>query len=337
MPPPSCPTSHLPARPRLTSLLDCDLYKFSMQQAVLLRYPNTPVSYTFRNRSSDTHKYTPEAFEVLKDAVDALAELRLTCDEQAWLSQAVPALTPAYLAFLGAFRLNPSQHVTAGLSPTGELAVTISGLWVDTILYEIPLLALISEVYFAVVDRDWNVEGQEERAAEKARALVEGGFGLVPIGTVAYEWVMAVSMYPAAFGTAFTDTYGLNAFLSNFGSDLFNTYPALRDDSDDPKRFADAVTAHYRSLSISPDTKTIVFSDSLDTARSLGASFGIGTFFTNDFRKRSDPLSASKAMNIVIKLEKVDGVDVVKLSDDPGKHQGRPDAVRAALATFGLC
>ena len=51
----------------------------------------------------------------------------------------------------------------------------------------------------------------------------------------------------------------------------------------------------------------------------MTASFGIGTFLTNDFRKVSDPSQVSKALNIVIKLNKIDGKECVKLSDDKGK------------------
>lgn len=51
----------------------------------------------------------------------------------------------------------------------------------------------------------------------------------------------------------------------------------------------------------------------------VSASFGIGTYLTNDFSKVSDPTKISKPLNIVIKLSRIDGHDCVKLSDDKGK------------------
>lgn len=59
---------------------------------------------------------------------------------------------------------------------------------------------------------------------------------------------------------------------------------------------------------------TSAFTDSV-----IKASFGIGTDLTNDFRKASDPSQKSKALNMVIKLNKINGKDCIKLSDDKGK------------------
>lgn len=57
----------------------------------------------------------------------------------------------------------------------GDLELQVTGLWPETILYEIPLLALTSETYFKFCDRDWNHEGQQEKARQKGRTLMKNG------------------------------------------------------------------------------------------------------------------------------------------------------------------
>ena len=106
--------------------------------------------------------------------------------------------------------------------------------------------------------------------------------------------------------------------------------------------FTDKIIDHYIKLKIDPTTKTIVFSDGLDVEKAvqikkycdnrIRCSFGIGTFFSNDFLKKDG--TKSKPLNIVIKLDKIDGLPVVKLSDTPTKAVGNKDALKVAMWTF---
>src|SRR5690606_14647012 len=113
-------------------------------------------------------------------------------------------------------------------------------------------------------------------------------------------------------------------------STLANAYDGVRQDSGDPFAFADKIVEHYERLGINPQEKVIVFSDSLSAELAvrlkkycdgrIKTSFGIGTNLTNDFPN-------SKPLNIVIKLDEVNGVKVAKLSDDKNKASGDPEAI----------
>lgn len=116
----------------------------------------------------------------------------------------------------------------------------------------------------------------------------------------------------------------------------------VRQDSGNPKHFVDLVVEKYKQLGVDLAQKSIIFSDSLNVEKcinldayvkthggGISAKFGVGTHFTNDFKKLDG--TKSKAMEIVIKIAKVNGIDVVKLSDDVGKNQGASDAVQNAL------
>lgn len=153
-----------------------------------------------------------------------------------------------------------------------------------------------------------------------------------------------VKVFRGSLGTVLTDTFGTDAFLNDF--DLYHAklWDGVRHDSSSPFVFADKIVAHYQKLGIAPNTKTIVFSDSLNVDRAIeikhycdglgiNCSFGIGTSITNHFE---GPL---KPLNIVIKLVRLNGISVVKLSDTPEKaicedsQEGR-DALRIAKYTF---
>ncbi|KAI7458179.1 nicotinate phosphoribosyltransferase [Hortaea werneckii] len=165
------------------SLLDTDLYKLTMQDAVLKYFPNVPVAYKFTNRTPQ-FQLTRAAFNWLHAQIAALGNLRVTDEEIQWLEKSCRYLDEGYLQYLKDFRLRPEEQVVCefnaageerGDEVKGELHLSIQGLWVDTILYEIPLLALISEAYFKFVDTDWTHEGQRESAKEKGLKLLEAG------------------------------------------------------------------------------------------------------------------------------------------------------------------
>lgn len=88
--------------------------------------------------------------------------------------------------------MHPQKQVKATFEPDhdtgkdddiGVFKLEVEGLWVETILYEIPLLALTSEAYFLFMDTDWTYEGQQEQAYEKGIRLLEGGCVVSEFGT----------------------------------------------------------------------------------------------------------------------------------------------------------
>ncbi|KAG0872060.1 hypothetical protein G6F16_005446 [Rhizopus arrhizus] len=89
-----------------------------------------------------------------------------------------------YINFLHQFRFKPREQVQLHFDEArNEFDLEIVGSWIETILYEVPLLALISEAYFRFVDKDWSYEGQAEQAFEKTKALLEHGCGFAEFGT----------------------------------------------------------------------------------------------------------------------------------------------------------
>lgn len=101
-------------------------------------------------------------------------------------------LNGVYLQFLSSFRLRPFiqvqtsfqiSHDTGSENDEGELSIKVVGNWLDTILYETPLLALTSEAYFRFCDRDWDYNGQEKRSYDKGVRLMENGCIFSEFGT----------------------------------------------------------------------------------------------------------------------------------------------------------
>lgn len=166
-------------------------------------------------------------------------------------------------------------------------------------------------------------------------------YNITPIGTYAHEFVQmyqGIDKIPLAFtnyyamkdwyeeydgdnGTALTDTVTTDLFLLDFNRSMVNNYSGVRHDSGDPYEWGEKIIKHYESYGVNPQWKQLLFSDSLnfDKAQELydyfkdrtKVAFGIGTFVSND--------TFAEPLNIVIKLQYVNGRPVAKLSDTSGK------------------
>ncbi len=172
-------------------------------------------------------------------------------------------------------------------------------------------------------------------------------YHLTPIGTYAHEYVQmyqGIDSIPLAYtnhyamkdwfneydgdnGTALTDTLTTDLFLLDFTRAMVNNYSGVRHDSGDPYAWGEKIIEHIKKYGVDPKTKTLLFSDSLDFDRAQSlynyfkdrakVSFGIGTFCSND--------TSAEALNIVIKLQYVNGRPVAKLSDASGKEMCRDE------------
>ena len=172
-------------------------------------------------------------------------------------------------------------------------------------------------------------------------------YNITPIGTYAHEFVQmyqGIDSIPLAYtnqyamqdwyaeydgdnGTALTDTVTTDLFLLDFTRSMVNNYTGVRHDSGDPYEWGEKIIEHYKKFGVDPKTKLLLFSDSLDFDRAqklydyfcdkTKVSFGIGTFVSND--------TCENALNIVIKLQYVNGRPVAKLSDTPGKAMCRDE------------
>ncbi|MDE2315012.1 MAG: nicotinate phosphoribosyltransferase [Xanthomonadaceae bacterium] len=130
----------------IESLLDTDLYKFSMMQVVLHHYPAAQVEYRFkcRNPGIDLAPYIDE----IRAELAALCALRFSAEELDYL-RAMRFIKSDFVDFLGLFQLN-AKYVTIAPAEAGngEIEIRIKGPWLHTILFEVPLLAIVNEVYF---------------------------------------------------------------------------------------------------------------------------------------------------------------------------------------------
>ena len=150
----------------LPSILDNDFYKFTMQQCALKLFPRAKARYRFINRG--THSFPNGFAEQLRHSVDAMSSLKLTKEEKRWLCNNCPYLDPVYLDFLEGYCYNPLE---VKISQAGDkLDVFIEGLWYRTILWEVPLLCLISEIFFAMQQMQ---RENDEQVVEKTRNKIE--------------------------------------------------------------------------------------------------------------------------------------------------------------------
>lgn len=387
----------------ITHFTDDDLYKLSMCCAVIDNYPRAMVKYMFVDRNNTVY---PEGFaDELNRQIETLESVTVTQEEIDFLKRKCYYIPNWFYPYLKGFRFS-KDWVRTWQDDEGHLHLEIEGYWANTILLEVKLLAIISELFYIMTGQTDKLDYKKyyTKAYDKAARLLGAGccysdfgtrrrasfeaeevvvramndcqksqqwsgtfvgtsnvylamkYDLTPVGTMAHEFICAIAAmygpqmanymameawrntFRGALGTFLYDSFGWHVFSLNFSEDFANLFKGLRIDSGDNYEQLQKIVAKYKSLGIDPRSKQVIFSNALDTDRAIKIheyakdwclpSFGIGTHFTNDFE-------GVVPMNIVIKLvaakitESWDFYnDTCKLSEDKGKHTGKPDVIR---------
>ena len=370
----------------MRGVLDTDIYKLSMQQAYLHQAPDVEAEWELHCRSDED--LTPY-LELIREELAGMSQLQISLPSLRALSRQAPYLQPDYLDFLYHFRFDPSL-LSIGIE-RGQLAIRARGLQTQVSLFEIPVMATLSEVRNSVrypevtpeviekstmakieqlqrlgdaVDlsgfrftdfgtrRRFSFAAQQqvlgllkqhlpEQLVGSSNPLLAQQFALPAIGTMAHEWLQThqglnyplaatqkaalsnwLREYRGQLGIALTDVIGIDAFCRDLDFQLASQYSGFRQDSGDPVLWGEKLIAHLESLGIDPIHKTLVFSDGLDFARAVAlyrhfhgrvqTSFGIGTWLMGDF-------GINQPLNIVMKMVRLGGQSVAKISDSPGK------------------
>lgn len=162
--------------PMISSLLETDLYKFSMGQAIYHQFPGYTTNWTFKCRNQGVF-FTPEMVEEIKAQIQAYCTLRFTEEELEYLSS-IKWIKRSYVDFL---RLWQPRYEDFEISTNAECGLSIEtcGTWLNTSMYEIPTLAIVNEVYFRMMgDYPGLLESFSERLETKVRKLADGTYTL---------------------------------------------------------------------------------------------------------------------------------------------------------------
>ena len=156
--------------PIIQSVLDTDLYKFTTSYAYSKLYPRAYGQFRFIDRGKTRY---PQGFaEALKKELQAMSELALTKDEANFLSRELPYLPPTYIDFVRGFRFDP-EELQVTQDEEGYLSIVAEGLLYRVTLWETPILALVSELYYQIMGQKPDLAYTEETIIRKAKQLSE--------------------------------------------------------------------------------------------------------------------------------------------------------------------
>ncbi len=213
----------------ITSMLDNDLYKFTMMQAVLHQHPSAMVEYLFKCRTENID-FRPYEGEIIKNVNRMCRDLYFTKEELEYLGD-LRFIKPDFIQFLKLFRFDYG-YIDIKADQSGDLHINIQGPWLHTILFEVPVLSIVSEVYSKDMSQNYDLAnkltmdkagliketdlkfaefGGRRRHSKLAQwnalnvlknncpnnlvgtsnVLMAKELGLQPIGTMAHEWMQA--------------------------------------------------------------------------------------------------------------------------------------------------
>lgn len=158
----------------ITSLLETDLYKFSMGQAIYHQYSDYKTTWSFKCRNDDVH-FTKEMVEEIKNQIRMYCDLRFKEDELEYL-HTIKWIKGSYIDFLRLWKPRYEDFEIGNDAACG-LSIETKGTWLNTSMYEIPTLAIVNEVYFKMAYKYENlIKSFEDRLNAKVEGLVNGKY-----------------------------------------------------------------------------------------------------------------------------------------------------------------
>ena len=160
----------------ITSLLETDMYKLSMGQAIYHQFPGYKTTWSFKCRNTDVH-FTPEMVDEIRKQILAYCQLRFTKEELAYIDK-IRWIKGSYVDFLE--RWNP-RYEDFEITHSGDcgLSIETKGTWLNTSMYEIPVLAIVNEVYFRMAyNYDELLASFKERLDAKVEKLIDGTYNI---------------------------------------------------------------------------------------------------------------------------------------------------------------
>lgn len=157
----------------ITSLLETDMYKFSMGQAIYHQFPEYKTTWTFRCRNKDVH-FTHEMVEEIKKQIKHYCTLSFTESELEYLNS-IPWIKGSYIDFLRLWHPRYEDFIITEDAECG-LSIETMGTWLNTSMYEIATLAIVNEVYYRLkYDYDHLLESYKKKLSEKLVQLETSG------------------------------------------------------------------------------------------------------------------------------------------------------------------
>jgi len=162
---------------------DNDLYTFTCMYYILQKYPRAEVAYQFFDRN---HTKYPLGFDaLLREQLQHMEEVVITEEEIAFMTKSFPFLPYWFInVFLRGYRFNPNE-LTIAQDEEGHLSISVQGRWWSAIMWEMPILATISELMHTLNGDagKYQAEHEYEKSYQKGRAIWENGLTLGDMGT----------------------------------------------------------------------------------------------------------------------------------------------------------
>ncbi len=166
----------------ITHFTDDDLYKFTMCCAVIECFPRTRVKYRFNDR--DNTVYPPGFAELVAEQIAMLENLRISDEEITFMREKCNYIPAWFMSYLRGFRYD-RRWTNVWQDHEGHLHIEFEGSWSDTILLEVKVLAIVSELYYIVTgeSKSFDYEDYYRRSYIKAERLIDAGCSFSDFGT----------------------------------------------------------------------------------------------------------------------------------------------------------